>query len=143
MLEFLLEKKPLEQWDAVSLQCSTSRLVNPEIRQTLTMYLQSRPHKQEIRLIKEMMLESLKQSNPLIAIDPQRPAETLRKTLSMVSLLTDGSEVHDVQLAYFAKVIESNQQKAEGQQAQEDDDSSESGRSYNLTEEEQIFINMA
>ena len=107
MLEFFFEK-PIEHWDAVSLQFLTQSLANPETRATLTMYLQSKPVKQEVRLIKELMLDSLKLSNHLPEVNPLHRNENLRRNMSLVSLLTDNSGAHDVQLAYYAKVIESN-----------------------------------
>ena len=106
MIEFLMEK-PIEHWDSVSLQLLTQGLSNPETRNNLTMYLQSKPHKQEVRLIKELMLESLKQSR-LPEVNPLQPTENFRRNISLVSLLTDNSGAHDVQLAYYAKVIEEN-----------------------------------
>lgn len=81
--------------------------MNPEIRSTLTMYLQSKPHKSEVRMIKEMMLESLKQSsNHLPEVNPLQPTENFRRNISLLSLMTDNSGAYDGQLAYYAKVIE-------------------------------------
>ena len=109
MLEYLFEK-PFEHWDNVSLQSFTRSLQNTETRKTLTMYLQSKPIKQEVRLIKEVMLESLKQQN-LPEVHPLQPGENFRRNISLVSLLTEDSGAHDVQLAYYAKVIEQDDQK--------------------------------
>ena len=62
-------------------------------------------------MIKELMLDSLKQSNQhLPEVNPLHSNENLRRNMSLVSLLTDNSGAHDVQLAYYAKVIESNMQ---------------------------------
>ena len=69
MLEFLFEK-PIHHWDALSLQFMTQRLHDPVTRQILTKYLSIKPEKREVRMVKELMLDSLKQSrlpevNPL------------------------------------------------------------------------------
>jgi len=72
------------------------------------LYLQSKPLKLEVRLIKELMLDSLKQQN-LPEVNPLQPTENFRRNISLVSLLTEDSGAHDVQLAYYAKVIEQNE----------------------------------
>lgn len=94
MLEFMFEK-PVDSWDAVSLQSFTRKLQNPEIRRTLTMYLQSKPVKPEVRLIKELMLESLKRET-LPEVNPLQPMQNFRHNISLVSLLTEDSGAHDV-----------------------------------------------
>jgi len=105
MLEYLFEK-PTDQWDSVSLQFLTQSLSNPETRKNYTMYLQSKPDRKETRMIKEMMLDALKQSH-LPEVNPlHQTSESMRRNISLVSLLTDNSAAHDVQLAYFAKQIE-------------------------------------
>lgn len=77
------------------------------------MYLQSKPHRKEVRLIKELMLDALRQSNlPEVNLLHQNSA--MRRNISLVSLLTDNSGAHDAQLAYFAKQIENTEAKHRG-----------------------------
>ena len=57
-------------------------------------------------MIKELMLESLKQSSHLPEVNPLQPTENFRRNMSLVSLLTDNSGAYDGQLAYYAKVME-------------------------------------
>ena len=45
-----------------------------------------------------------------------------RRHGSLVSLLTDNSEAHDVQLAYYAKCIENTAKKGDGELKSEDED---------------------
>ena len=60
-------------------------------------------------MVKELMLDSLKQAR-LPEVNPLQPNEHFRRNHSLVSLLTDQSDAHDVELAYYAKVIENNKQ---------------------------------
>lgn len=57
-----------------------------------------------------MMLDSLKQQN-LPEVNPLQPSENFRRNISLVSLLTEDSGAHDAQLAYYAKVIEEDEDK--------------------------------
>lgn len=63
LLEYLFEKTPIEQWDNVSQQYLTEGLANPETKNSYTMYLKSKPNREEARLVKEIMLNSLKQTS--------------------------------------------------------------------------------
>ena len=113
MLDYLFEK-PISQWDHLSSQQVIQSLANPETRSNFTLYLQSKPHKMESRLIKEFMIEQWKQSSvPEINPRNAHPTGEMRRTDTLVSLLTDNSAVHDSQLAYYAQVIENTLKKSE------------------------------
>ena len=70
--------------------------------------MQSKPHRKEVRLIKELMLDALKHQN-LPEVNPLHHNSAMRRNHSLVSLLTDNSCAHDAQLAYFAKQIENTE----------------------------------
>ena len=116
MIEHLCEK-PILEWDASSLQQLTMGMQDPEKKSSYQLYLQSRPHKEEIHKIKELMLESIKTNqNANLMASKSNPFHR-SQSFGLVSLLSENSR-HDAQLAYYAKVIE-NIKQPDGEQEPE------------------------
>ena len=116
----LSEEKPLDQWNAASLNNILESLVaNPETRSNFRQYLQSGPEKIEATLVRELLLEGLKQSSSLPELNPLHDVmggTQIRPNVSLVSLLNgaefvDGEEAisfegQDDQLNFYAEFME-------------------------------------
>ena len=116
----LSEENPLDQWNAASLNNILESLVaNPETRSNFRQYLQSGPERIEATLVRELLLEGLKQSSSLPELNPLHDVMggiQIRPNVSLVSLLNgaefvDGEEAisfegQDDQLNFYAEFME-------------------------------------